>query len=33
MTKVKKFLSKETVINMHYSFIYTYLTYGPILWG
>ena len=33
MTKVKRFLSKQTLINMYYSFIYPYLTYGAILWG
>ena len=33
MTKVKKFLSKETLINMYYSFIYPYLTYSLTLWG
>ena len=33
MTKVKKFLSKETLINIYYSFIYPYLTYGSMLWG
>ena len=26
-------MSKETLINMYYSFIYPYLTYGSILWG
>lgn len=33
MNKVKKFLPKETLINMYYSFLYPYLTYGSILWG
>ena len=33
MTKVKKLVSKVTIINMYYSFIYPYLTYGSILWG
>ena len=33
MTKVKKLISKVTIINMYYSFIYPYLTYGSILWG
>ena len=33
LTKVKKFMSKETLINMYYSFIFPYLTYGSILWG
>ena len=32
MTKVKKLVSKVTIINMYYSFIYSYLTYGSILW-
>ena len=30
MTKVKKLVSKVSIINMYYSFIYPYLTYGPI---
>ena len=25
-------MSKITIINMYYSFIYSYLTYGSILW-
>ena len=33
MIKVKKLVSKVTIINMYYSFIYPYLTYGSILWG
>ena len=33
MTKVKKLVSKETIINMYCSFIYPYLTYGSTLWG
>ena len=33
MTKVKKLVSKVTIINMYYSFIYPYLTYGSIFWG
>ena len=33
MTKVKQLVSKVTIINMHFSFIYRYLTYGSILWG
>ena len=33
MTKLKKLASKVTIINMYYSFIYPYLTYGSILWG
>ena len=32
MTKVKKLVSKVTIINMYFSFIYPYLTYGSILW-
>ena len=28
-----KLVSKVTIINMYYSFIYPYLTYGSILWG
>ena len=30
MTKVKKLVSKVTIINMYYSFIYPYLTYGSV---
>ena len=33
MPKVKKLVSKVTIINMYYSFIYCYLTYRSILWG
>lgn len=33
MTKVKKLVSKVTIIKMYNSFIYPYLTYGSILWG
>ena len=33
MIKVKKLVPKVTIINMYYSFIYPYLTYGSILWG
>ena len=33
MAKVKRFLGKETPINMHFSLVYPYLTYGCILWG
>ena len=33
MTKVKKLVSKVSSINMYYSFIYPYLTYGSTLWG
>ena len=33
MTKVKRFLGKETLISMYFSLIYPYLTYGSILWG
>ena len=35
MTKVKKLVSKVTIINMYYmySFIHPYLTYVSILWG
>ena len=33
MPKVKKLVSRVTIINMYYSFIYSYLTYGSILWG
>ena len=33
MIKVKRLVSKVTIINMYYSFIYPYLTYGSILWG
>ena len=33
LTNVKKYLSKETLINRYYSFIYPYITYGSILWG
>ena len=33
MTKIKKLVSKVSIINMYYSFIYSYLTYGSILWG
>ena len=33
MTKVKKLVSKVTIINMYYSFTYCYLTYRSILWG
>ena len=33
MTKVKKLVSKVSIINMYYSFMYPYLTYGFILWG
>ena len=33
MTKVKKLVSKVSIINMYYSFIYPYLTYGSTLWG
>ena len=33
MTKVRKLVSKVTIINMYYSFIYPYLTYGSKLWG
>ena len=33
MTKVKKLVSKVSIINMYHSFIYPYLTYGSALWG
>ena len=33
MPKVKKLVSRVTIINMYYSFIYCYLTYRSILWG
>ena len=33
MTKVKRFLDKETLISMYFSLIYPYLSYGCILWG
>ena len=33
MTNLKKYLSKETLINRYYSFIYPYITYGSIPWG
>ena len=33
MTNVKKYLSKETLINRYDSFIYPYITYGSLLWG
>ena len=33
MPKVKKLVSRVTIINMYYSFIHCYLTYRSILWG
>ena len=33
ITKVKKLVSKVTIINMYYSFIYPYLTYGSVIVG
>ena len=33
MTKVKKLVSKVTIINMYYSFIYPYLTYMVLYCG
>ena len=33
MTKIKKLVFKVSIINIYYSFIYPYLTYGSILWG
>ena len=33
MTKVKRYLSKQSLISMYYSLIYPYLTYGSIHWG
>ena len=33
LTKARKYLNKDTLITLYYSFIYPYLNYANIVWG
>jgi hypothetical protein len=33
LSKTRQFFNKKTLLQMYYSFMYPYLTYGNVLWG